>query len=112
MRRHPDALSAARPPPTLPLPKARSPPMSRIRDITVVPLQFAPPEPYGSSRGLVRARGGNLVLLDTEDGAQGIGEMWGPAPVARAWADVLKPFYVGRSVFAQRGAAQEVLARM
>ena len=86
--------------------------MSRIRDITVVPLQFAPPEPYGSSRGLVRARGGNLVLLDTEDGAQGIGEMWGPAPVARAWAEVLKPFYVGRSVFAQRSAAQEVLARM
>lgn len=86
--------------------------MSRIRDIRVVPVQFAPPEPYGSARGLARARGGNLLLLDTEDGVTGIGEVWGPPPVARAWAEVVKPFYVGRSVFAQRGAAQSVLARM
>jgi D-galactarolactone cycloisomerase len=86
--------------------------MSRIRDIRVVPLQFTPPEPYGSSRGLVRARSGSLVLLDTEDGVQGIGEVWGPGAVACAWAEVIKPFFLGRSVFAQRGAAQNVLARM
>lgn len=86
--------------------------MSRIRDIRVVPLAFAPPEQYGSSRGLVRARSGSLVLLETEDGVQGIGESAGPGAVLRAWADVLRPFYVGRSVFAQRAAAQEVLARM
>ena len=86
--------------------------MSRIRDIRVVPLAFAPPEPYGSSRGLVRARSGSLVLLDTEDGIQGIGEAAGPGAVLRAWADVIKPFYIGRSVFAQRAAAQEILARM
>jgi D-galactarolactone cycloisomerase len=86
--------------------------MSRIRDIRVVPLAFTPSETYGSSRGLVRARGGSLVLLDTEDGVQGIGEAAGPGAVLRAWADVLRPFYVGRSVFAQRAAAQEVLARM
>jgi D-galactarolactone cycloisomerase len=86
--------------------------MSRIRDIRVIPLTFTPPETYGSSRGLVRARSGSLVLLDTEDGVQGIGEAAGPGAVLRAWADVLRPFYVGRSVFAQRAAAQEVLARM
>jgi D-galactarolactone cycloisomerase len=86
--------------------------MSRIRDIRVVPLTFTPPDTYGSSRGLVRARSGSLVLLDTEDGVQGIGEAAGPGAVLRAWADVLRPFYVGHSVFAQRAAAQEVLARM
>jgi D-galactarolactone cycloisomerase len=78
----------------------------------VVPLSFVPPEPYGSARGLARARSGSLVLLDTEDGVQGIGEAAGPGAVLRAWADVLRPFYVGRSVFAQRAVAQEMLARM
>src|SRR5581483_5535500 len=86
--------------------------MSRIRDITVLPLHYAPAEPYGSARGLAKARGGGLVLLDTEDGVQGIGEVWGPPGVARAYLEIVKPFYVGRSVFAQRGAAQTVLARM
>lgn len=88
--------------------------MSRIRDIRVVPLQFQlpPGEGYGSSRGLVNRRGGGLIILDTEDGAQGIGEAWGPPAVSAAYLDMIKPLYVGRSVFAQRGAAQDVLARM
>lgn len=87
-------------------------PVSRIRDIRVVPLSFAPPEPYGSARGLARARSGTLVLLETEDGVRGIGEAAGPGAVLQAWADVLRPFYVGRSVFAQRAVAQEVVAQM
>ncbi|HUB15888.1 MAG TPA: mandelate racemase/muconate lactonizing enzyme family protein [Acetobacteraceae bacterium] len=86
--------------------------MSRIRDITVLPLQYTPREAYGSARGLVTARGGGLVLLDTEDGVQGIGEVWGPPGVARAYLELIKPFYTGSSVFAQRGAAQMVLARL
>lgn len=86
--------------------------MSRIRDIRVVPLTFTPPQPYGSARGLAPARTGSLVLLDTEDGVQGIGEAGGPGAVLRSWADVLRPLYVGRSVFAQRAVAQDVLARM
>ncbi len=85
--------------------------MSRIRDISVFPLQFTPPEPYGSARGLVQSRGAGLVLLDTEDGVQGIGEVWGPPAVARAYLEMVKPLYLGRSVFAQRGAAQMALAR-
>ncbi len=88
--------------------------MSRIRDIRVLPLEFHLPsgEGYGSSRGLTNHRGGGLVILETEDGVQGIGEAWGPPSVSRAYLEMVKPLYIGRSVFAQRGAAQSVLARM
>ena len=88
--------------------------MSRIRDIRIVPLEFLLPAggSYGSSRGLTNRRDGTLVILDTEDGAQGIGEAWGPAAVSVAYLEMIKPLYIGRSVFAQRGAAQSVLARM
>lgn len=88
--------------------------MSRIRDIRFLPLEFHLPsgEGYGSSRGLTNHRGGGLVILETEDGVQGIGEAWGPPAVSRAYLEMVKPLYVGRSVFAQRGAAQDVLARM
>jgi D-galactarolactone cycloisomerase len=88
--------------------------MSRIRDIRVVPLEFhlSPGESYGSSRGITNRRGGGLVILETEDDVQGIGEAWGPPAVSRAYLELVKPLYIGRSVFAQRGAAQSVLARM
>jgi len=86
--------------------------MSRIRDIKTVPLSFAPPVPYGSARGLAKARGASLILLQTEDGVQGIGEAWGPPAVTRACLDVIKPYYLGQSIFAQRGAAQTVLATL
>jgi D-galactarolactone cycloisomerase len=88
--------------------------MSRIRDIRVIPLEFklGAGERYGSSRGIAHSRGGGLVILETEDGATGIGEAWGPAAVSRAYLEMVKPLYIGRSVFAQRGAAQTVLAQM
>lgn len=86
--------------------------MAKIRDIEVVPLVFTPPMPYGSARGLARTRGGSLILLHTEDGIEGIGEAWGPPGVTRACLEVIKPFYIGQSVFAQQGAAQRVLAAM
>lgn len=87
-------------------------PMSKIRDIEAVPLVFTPPVPYGSARGLARARSASLILLRTEDGIEGIGEAWGPPGVTAACLDVIRPFYLGQSVFAQNGAAQRVLAAM
>ena len=86
--------------------------MAKIRDIEAIPLVFAPPVPYGSARGLACTRGGSLILLHTEEGVEGIGEAWGPPGVTRACLEVIKPFYVGQSVFAQQGAAQRVLAAM
>ena len=86
--------------------------MAKIRDIEAIPLVFTPPVPYGSARGLARSRGGSLILLRTEDGIEGIGEAWGPPAVTSACLEVIRPFYVGQSVFAQQGAAQRVLAAM
>jgi D-galactarolactone cycloisomerase len=86
--------------------------MSRIRDIQAVPLSFTPAVPYGSARGLAKTRGGSLIILHTEDGVQGLGEAWGPPAVTCACLDVIRPFFIGQSVFAQRGAAQTVLATM
>ena len=87
--------------------------MSRIRDITVVPVAYVmnPAQAYGMARGLMQSRGAGLVLLDTEDGVQGLGEAWGPPGVTRAYLDIVKPCFVGTSVFAQRGVAQTILAR-
>jgi D-galactarolactone cycloisomerase len=87
--------------------------MSRIRDITMVPLAqvMDPSQACGTARGLAHSRGAGLVLLATEDGVQGLGEAKGPAGVLRAYLDIVKPFFAGASVFAQRGVAQAVLAR-
>jgi D-galactarolactone cycloisomerase len=88
--------------------------MYRIRDIRVIPLQFAldGSSAYGSARGLTSRRGGSIVLLQTEDGIEGIGEAWGPGAVALAYLDIVKPHYIGASVHAVRGVAQSILARM
>jgi D-galactarolactone cycloisomerase len=87
--------------------------MSRIRNITVVPVAHAldAAKAYGMSRGLTAVRGAGIVRLQTEDGVEGIGEAWGPPGVTRAYLDIVRPLFVGASVFAQRGVAQKILAQ-
>ena len=87
--------------------------MSRIREIRVIPLrhQLDASAAYGSARGLTTARGGNIVLLQTEHGVEGIGEAWGPGAAVLAYLELLKPHYIGASVHAVRGVAQSILAR-
>jgi D-galactarolactone cycloisomerase len=87
--------------------------MSRIRDIRIVGLEYAMPDEkaYGMARGLTSRRGGGIVHLETEDGVVGIGEAWGPARVAAAYLEIVKPYFVGTSVFAQRGVQQMVYAK-
>lgn len=86
--------------------------MARIRDIEAIPLLYTPKLPYGSARGFAATRGGTLILLHTESGITGLGEAWGPPAVTVACLSVLKPFYVGQSVFAQRGVAHSVMAKL
>jgi D-galactarolactone cycloisomerase len=87
--------------------------MSRIRDIRIVGLEYAMPEDkaYGMARGLTSRRGGGIVMVETEDGVTGIGEAWGPSKVAAAYLDIVKPYFVGTSIFGQRGVQQMVFAK-
>jgi D-galactarolactone cycloisomerase len=87
--------------------------MSRIRDIRIVGLEYAMPEDkaYGMARGLTSRRGGGIVLLETEDGVTGIGESWGPSKIAAAYLELVKPYFIGTSVFGQRGVQQMVFAK-
>ena len=87
--------------------------MSRIHKIRVIPLryQFDASAAYGSARGLTTGRGGSIVILETEDGIEGIGEAWGPGAVSLGYLELLKPHYIGASVHAVRGIAQSILAR-
>jgi D-galactarolactone cycloisomerase len=87
--------------------------MSRIRDIRVVPLEHRlnPDEAYGMARGLTDRRAAALVILETEDGVQGIGEAWGPGAATRGYLDIFKPYFVGTSVFGQGAVARKIIAR-
>lgn len=87
--------------------------MARIRDIRIVALEFALPDDqaYGMARGLTARRGGGLVVLDTDEGVQGIGESWGPTRITAEYLAVVKPYFVGSDLFAQRGVAQMILAK-
>jgi D-galactarolactone cycloisomerase len=87
--------------------------MSRIRDIRLVPLawQMPPEDAYGMARGLTAVRGAGLVLIETDDGVEGIGEAWGSAAISRAYLDMARPYFIGTSVFAQRGVAQSIFAK-
>lgn len=84
--------------------------MSRIREIEVVPVEYAVATPYGSARGLVPKRQAGIIRLRTDDGIEGIGEAWGPPAVTRAYLDVVAPRFLGAPLFSHRGIAQQVLA--
>lgn len=87
--------------------------MSKIRDIRIIGLDYAVAggKAYGMARGLTSRRGGGLVFVDTEDGVTGIGEAWGPAKVAAAYLEIVKPYFVGTSVFGQRAVQQMIFAK-
>lgn len=87
--------------------------MSKIRDIRLIGLDCAigGGRAYGMARGLTSRRGGGIVVLETEDGATGIGEAWGPTKIAAAYLEIVKPYFVGTSVFGQRAVQQMVLAK-
>jgi len=87
--------------------------MARITNITLVAVQhhLGAGKAYGMARGLTALRGAGIVLLETDAGVQGIGEAWGPSAVARAYLDLIRPYFIGASVFGVRAVAQGILAR-
>ncbi|MCC7271894.1 MAG: mandelate racemase/muconate lactonizing enzyme family protein [Alphaproteobacteria bacterium] len=87
--------------------------MARIRDIRLVALEYAVPDDkaYGMARGLTSRRGAGLVILETDEGVAGIGEAWGPPRITAEYLALVKPYFIGTSLFAQRGVAQAIYAK-
>ena len=88
--------------------------MSRIRDIRLIPLRYEIPagKAYGMARSLSTARQATVVEVLTEDGVTGIGEAWGPPRAVAGTLDVVKPFYLGRSIHAHEHALSEIWGRL
>jgi D-galactarolactone cycloisomerase len=87
--------------------------VSLIRSISITGVEYALPEEqaYGMARGLTSRRGGGLLRLETEDGVVGLGEVWGPSAIAAAYLDLVRPYFIGTDVHAQRGVQQMILAK-
>ena len=77
--------------------------MAKIRDIQLIPLEYRLPEPqaYGMARGLTAVRQTALIQVFTDEGVTGIGEAWGPCEVTAAYLELIKQYYLNRSVFDQ-----------
>lgn len=75
--------------------------MPKIAQIELLPLEFALPadKAYGTSRGLNFRRQSSLVKLTTEDGVVGYGEAQGPARPIGDYLEVIKGYFVGRSLY-------------
>ena len=87
--------------------------MSIIRDIKIIGLETVLPESlaYGMARGLTSRRGACLVMVETEDGVTGIGEAWGPSKISAAYLDLVRPYFLGQSIYSQRGVQHMILSK-
>ncbi|MEI8401991.1 MAG: mandelate racemase/muconate lactonizing enzyme family protein [Alcaligenaceae bacterium] len=87
--------------------------MTKIRDIRIIGLEASLPESqaYGMARGLTSKRGCSLIFVETDSGITGIGEAWGPPKVCAAYLDIIRPYFIDQSLYAQRGVQQLILAK-
>src|SRR3990170_331612 len=76
--------------------------MPQIYDIDLISLEYVipPDKAYGTSRGLNVKRSSSIFVVITDDGITGYGEASGPVQAVRSYLPTLKPFFVGRSIFA------------
>ncbi len=54
---------------------------------------------YGMARGLNYRRGLALILVTTDTGVVGYGEAGGPLKAMREYLDIVRPFFVGKSIY-------------
>ncbi len=87
--------------------------MGEIREIRLVGLKHDLPEgrAYGASMGLATSRQTGLIFVELADGTVGLGEAWGPPGVSAAYLDLIRPYFIGCSVFAFEHAVDLVLSR-
>ena len=87
--------------------------MTTIRDIQLIPLQYtmAQEKAYGMARGLTALRQASLIEVSADNGITGIGEAWGPCHISTAYLELIKPYYIGRSIFDHEQVWNLILAK-
>ena len=87
--------------------------MSTIRDIRFIELSapLAEGRAYGMAKSLSTARQTTLVVIDTQDGAVGVGEAWGMPAVNQAYLPLLKGYLLGADVADVELVFARILAR-
>lgn len=75
--------------------------MPTIQNLEFRTFEYVMPKDkaYGMARGLNYRRGLGLVVITTSDGVLGYGEAGGPIKVLREYVDLVRPFFVGRSIY-------------
>jgi D-galactarolactone cycloisomerase len=75
--------------------------MPKIKSIELKTFEYVMPahKAYGMARGLNFRRTCSLVVLTTGDGVVGHGEAGGPPRLMREALEMVRPFFVGRSVY-------------
>jgi L-alanine-DL-glutamate epimerase-like enolase superfamily enzyme len=84
----------------------------KIVDIRTIPLSYRCDPPYGSAGGMLAARGGLLVEVETDDGIIGIGEAGGGGGSTRHVIEhQLRPMLIGEDPLLIERLWQKMFAR-
>jgi len=86
-------------------------PVSVIRTLRFHAIAAAVAKPYGMAKGLATARQSTIVVIETADGIQGVGEAWGPPAANMANLGLLKGYVEGRDVADIELIFQLIIAR-
>ncbi len=86
----------------------------KIIGLDFTPLEYVlPPEQaYGMARGLNFRRTVALVTVTADDGSMGYGEALGPLAPIGEYLSLLRPFFLGRSVFDFELIATQIYSRL
>jgi D-galactarolactone cycloisomerase len=75
--------------------------MAKITDIKAIGLEqdLGADNAYGMARGMTAVRNMTLIIVETDAGVTGYGEAWGPPGVTTASVDVVRPYFIGRTIY-------------
>ncbi len=75
--------------------------MAKITDIKAIALEhdLGAEHAYGMARSMTAVRNMTLIIVETDAGVTGYGEAWGPSAVTVASVDVVKPYFLGRTIY-------------
>jgi D-galactarolactone cycloisomerase len=88
--------------------------MPKIAKIELASLEFTmgPGRNYGTSRGLNLRRGCSLIKVETDEGIVGVGDASGPLGVVREYLSVVRPYFIGRSLYDFDIVAAKVIGKL